>query len=121
MADASRGADDSPVLSLARDLRDPGLYLNRELSWIEFNHRVLERASDSSIPFLERLKFLAISATNLDEFFMVRVAGLQQQVAGKIEERGPDGLTPAAQLREVSRRTHELVARQYHTVREELI
>ena len=104
-----------------RDLRDASLYLNRELSWVAFNLRVLDRARDPAVPFLERLKFLAISATNLDEFFMVRVAGLQQQVAGKIEERGPDGLTPAAQLREVSRRAHELCALQYKTLREDLI
>src|SRR4051812_10354552 len=113
--------EEAPLQPVPRDLRDPSLYLNRELSWIEFNHRVLDRARDPAVPFLERLKFLAISATNLDEFFMVRVAGLQQQVANKIEERGPDGMTPAANLREVARRSHDLCALQYKTLREELI
>src|SRR3954463_1706862 len=86
----------------ARDLRDPALYLNRELSWLAFNQRVLDKARGAEVPLLERLKFLAISGTNLDEFFMVRVAGLKQQVANRIEERGPDGMTPIAQLRDVS-------------------
>ena len=76
------------------DLRDPSLYLNRELSWLEFNRRVLHEALDPRTPLLERLKFLAIFSSNLDEFFQVRVAGLKQQVAAGIVERTADGMTP---------------------------
>ncbi len=104
----------------AVDLKDPSLYLNRELSWIQFNQRVLEQARSPETPLLERLKFLSISGTNLDEFFMVRAAGLMQQVAGKIEEPGPDGRTPSAALREIARQAHELTADQYRLLGDEL-
>jgi polyphosphate kinase len=86
----------------AVDLRDPSLYLNRELSWLEFNRRVLHEAVDSRTPLLERLKFLSIFCSNLDEFFQVRVAGLKQQVAAGIVERTADGMTPEAQLHRIS-------------------
>ncbi len=94
------------------DLRAPSLYLNRELSWIEFNARVLAEAESDSVPLLERLKFHAIAASNLDEFFMVRVAGLKQQLTGEVGEVGPDGLTPHEQLVKISARVHELAAQQ---------
>ncbi len=86
----------------AVDLRQPSLYLNRELSWLEFNRRVLHEARDDRTPLLERLKFLAIFASNLDEFFQVRVAGLKQQVAARLVERTADGMTPDEQLRVIA-------------------
>ncbi len=84
------------------DLRDSSLYLNRELSWLQFNRRVLHEALDPRTPLLERLKFLAIFSSNLDEFFQVRVAGLKQQAAAGIVERTADGMTPEDQLSAIS-------------------
>jgi polyphosphate kinase len=81
----------------AVDLKDPSLYFNRELSWIEFNRRVLEEGEDSRHPLLERVKFLAIFSSNLDEFFMIRVSGLKDQVSAGVTNTPPDGLTPAEQ------------------------
>jgi polyphosphate kinase len=86
------------------------LFINRELSWLGFNERVLEEARDPSVPLVERLKFVAIVASNLDEFFMVRVAGLKQQLSGNVAETPPDGLTPAEQLAAISARAHAMVA-----------
>ena len=80
------------------DLRDRSLYVNRELSWLDFNDRVLQLAEDESLPLIERLKFLAIFVTNLDEFFMIRVAGVHDQVDARIDARGPDGLSPTEVL-----------------------
>jgi polyphosphate kinase len=94
------------------DLRSEKLYLNRELSWLEFNARVLAEAENEAVPLLERLKFHAIVASNLDEFFMVRVAGLKQQQTGEVGEILPDGMTVAEQLAAISIRVHELAARQ---------
>src|SRR3954447_3070440 len=101
---------------------DPNLFINRELSWLDFNERVLEEARDPSSPLLERLRFLAISASNLDEFFEVRVAGLQAQLYDNLEPQDtpPDGLGPLTQLTEITRRAHEFVARQYDVWRSEL-
>jgi polyphosphate kinase len=103
----------TPVAILPPRLDDPGLFINRELSWLEFNARVLNEASDDKVPLYERLKFLAIFAQNLDEFFMVRVAGLQAQISGEVEEVPPDGLTPDQQLASISQRVHELTYEQY--------
>jgi polyphosphate kinase len=93
-------------------LDSPELYTNRELSWLQFNERVLELAEDESIPLLERVKFLAIYANNLDEFFMVRVAGLHDQVDAGIDARGPDGLSPGDTIERITERTRELGRRQ---------
>jgi len=87
---------------------DPTLYFNRELSWLDFNQRVLELAEDPEVPLLERVRFCAIYANNLDEFFMVRVAGLFDQLDAGIEARGPDGLTPKEQIDASQRRVLEL-------------
>jgi polyphosphate kinase len=97
-------------------------YLNRELSWLEFNARVLEEAADPTNPWLERLKFLAIFSANLDEFFEIRVAGLQQQVYAGVEPQdfGADGMAPADQLAAIERRAHELVAVQYALLKNEV-
>jgi polyphosphate kinase len=94
-------------------------YINRDLSWIEFNARVLEEAGDLDNPLLERLKFLAIFSSNLDEFFEVRVAGLQEQVYADVtpQDYGADGLGPAEQLAAIDSRVHELVAEQYRLLR----
>lgn len=91
------------------------LFLNRELGWLAFNKRVLEEAADASVPLLERVRFLAISASNLDEFFEVRVAGLQAQHYDHVEPQDPasDGMGPFAQLVEISNRCHEFVNVQY--------
>ncbi len=95
------------------DLPDPGhRVLNRELSWLDFNDRVLSLASEPGIPLLERAKFCAIFATNLDEFFQVRVAALRDQVAAGIEDPTWDGRTPLRQLNEISTRVPEMIARQ---------
>ncbi len=85
------------------DLDDPGLYINRELSWIQFNRRVLEEALDGRHPLLERIKFLSIFSSNLDEFFMIRVSGLRRQLAADIVETPPDGMTPSEQLMAIRR------------------
>ena len=90
-------------------------YINRELSWLEFNSRVLEESQDSQNPLLERLKFLCIVSSNLDEFFEVRVAGLKQQIESEVVERGQDGRTPSETLREASQRMREMVHGQYQT------
>src|SRR5512134_80883 len=99
-------------ISMGSGIADNRL-LNRELSWIEFNSRVLDEALDPTVPLLERLKFLAIFSSNLDEFFMVRVAGLKRQVDAGVDQGGADGLPPAATLAEIARRLHELVKRQH--------
>ncbi len=98
-----------PAPAAGPDLDDPKLYINRELSLLEFFRRVLEEAKDTNNPLLERVKFLAIVASNMDEFFMVRVAGLKQQIAAGVIEFSPDGLTPAEQLAAVRKSASKLM------------
>ena len=93
-------------------LSDPSLYINRELSWLAFNDRVLAQARDERHPLLERVRFVSISETNLDEFFMIRVSGLQQQVASELPNPVPDGMTPEEQLSRVHDHTEEFFAEQ---------
>jgi polyphosphate kinase len=102
-------------------LSDPSLYINRELSWLEFNQRVLEEAQDQSNPLLERLKFLCIVASNLDEFFEVRVAGLKQQHESSVSEPGPDGMSPGEQLAAISARVRKMVVDKYLIWSKELV
>jgi len=78
----------------ANRLSDPRNFINRELSWLEFNRRVLEEAQDPTQPLIERVKFLTIFSSNLDEFFEIRVAGIKQQIESETSEIGPDGLSP---------------------------
>ena len=98
----------------------PELYINRELSWLEFNDRVLREGLREELPLLERLKFLAIVSSNLDEFFLIRVAGLKQQRAAGVRRRDPAGMTPVEQLSAISRRVHRMVAEQGKGIRDVL-
>ncbi len=100
------------------NLDSPSLFINRELSWLEFNKRVLEEAQDQTNPLLERVKFLAIFFTNLDEFFMIRVAGLKKMVSAGINSPSFDGLPPKEQLRKISKRTRELLKEAEKTYKE---
>src|SRR5215831_10024425 len=104
MASIEPSAENShQVTEPPADLENPGLFLNRELSWLQFNLRVLEEAEDVRRPLLERVKFLAIFATNLDEFFMIRISGLRRQVAGGAGETPPDAMTPSEQMLAICR------------------
>ena len=103
------------------DYQNPNNYVNREISWLEFNYRVLGEARDKSIPLFERLKFLSITASNLDEFFMVRVASLKDMVHAKYNKPDIAGLKPAEQLVQIVAKAHELVNLQYSTYNRSLI
>lgn len=104
-----------------QDLNDPSLYNNRELSLLQFHRRVFEMSLEPSVPLLERLRYLCISASNMDEFFEVRVAGLKQQQSVAVSAPANDGLSPSQQLRLVSAEAHALVARQYEVLGEVLL
>ncbi|MDR0781558.1 MAG: RNA degradosome polyphosphate kinase, partial [Pseudomonadales bacterium] len=103
------------------NLRNPKYYLNRELSLLEFNRRVLAQARDTDTPLLERLFYLCIASANMDEFFEIRVAGLKQQVEYGTSQRGPDGLSPSEQLSKISKTAHHLVAEQYAVLNEQIL
>ena len=117
---------ETPVVSPAietpvRERSDPANFINRELSWLEFNRRVLEEAQDPTQPLIERVKFLTIFSSNLDEFFEIRVAGIKQQIASETSEVGPDGLSPTETFNNIQRIARELVATQYKLWKEEIL
>jgi polyphosphate kinase len=103
------------------DLNDPKLYINRELSLLEFHRRVLEEAQDESNPLLERVKFLGIVGSILDEFFMVRVAGLKKQVAAGVIDLPPDGMTPAEQIAEIRKIAYQLLVQSRECLRDDIL
>ncbi len=103
------------------DLSDKSLFINRELSWLEFNDRVLQLAEDERVPLMERLKFTAIFVSNLDEYFMIRVAGVHDQIDARIDARGPDGLSPTRMLEEISRTIRAQELRHVRTFREGIL
>src|ERR1044071_9281911 len=98
----------------------PENFINRELSWLEFNRRVLEEAEDPTQPLIERVKFLTIFSSNLDEFFEIRVAGIKQQIESETSDVGPDGMSPTETFNAIQRITQELVAAQYTLWKDEL-
>ncbi len=100
---------------MSEALNKPENFWNRELSWLEFNYRVMSEARDKSLPLFERLKFLSITASNLDEFFMIRVASLKDMVHAKYNKKDIAGMTPAVQLEKIYEKTHEMVNLQYST------
>src|SRR5260370_19054464 len=89
---------------------EPKNFINRELSWLEFNRRVLEEAQDPTQPLIERVKFLCIFSSNLDEFFEIRVAAIKQQIENETSDVAADGLSPTETFNQIQRRAHELVA-----------
>src|SRR5437016_11857402 len=114
-------ADEPPVgielvrkdVPAAKRFSDPQNFTNRELSWLEFNRRVLEEAQDATQPLIERVKFLSIFSSNLDEFFEIRVAGIKQQIESETSDVGPDGLSPTEIFNAIQKTVRELVATQY--------
>src|SRR5256885_17029846 len=97
----------------ALDYSNPKNFINRELSWLEFNRRVLEEAQDSTQPLIERVKFLTIFSSNLDEFFEIRVAGIKQQIESETSGVSPDGLSPTETFNSIQWVVRELVGAQY--------
>lgn len=119
--DDKQGSPAESPVRRAPPAKDERRYFNRELSWLEFNRRVLEEATDNSLPVLERLKFLSIFSTNLDEFFMIRVSGLKEQIAEGVGELSADGMTASEQLREILVRLGPMVVRQGEYLRDVLL
>src|SRR5438477_1611826 len=109
------------AIQAERDFSDPANFINRELSWLEFNRRVLEEAQDPTQPLMERVKFMTIFSNNLDEFFEIRVAGIKQQIQSETSEIGPDGMSPTETFNASQRLVHELVATQYDFWNKELM
>jgi polyphosphate kinase len=117
----SRTAAETQEAGASLDLDDPALYVNRELSLLEFQGRVLEEAEDARNPLLERVRFLGIVGSNLDEFFMVRVAGVRQQIAAGVRDVSPDGLTPTEQLAAIRPAVSELIRRAKACLKDRLL
>ncbi|MEO0641611.1 MAG: RNA degradosome polyphosphate kinase, partial [Bacteroidota bacterium] len=103
------------------NLKHPKYYFNRELSWLQFNDRVLEEAADRSHPLLERLKFIAIFSSNLDEFFMIRVGGLKEQLAAEIQDIPADGLPADQQVKRISTHVHQSVQYQNELLLQDIL
>lgn len=103
------------------DFGNPNNFINREFSWLEFNRRVLEEAQDQSQPLMERVKFLSIFSSNLDEFFEIRVAGIKQQIDSGTADIGPDGLAPAEVFEGIQKRVHEMVGELYRLWNEDIV
>jgi polyphosphate kinase len=120
-ADITSVDTDAPLVNPEPDLDDPALYLNRELTWLAFNRRVLHEADDPRTPLLERVKFLAIVSNNLDEFFMKRIGGLKQQIAAGVHSQTVDGRTPRQQLDECRDEIAEIQAEQARIYREVMV
>ena len=104
-----------------KEYEKPEYFVNRELSWLKFDARVLSEARDKAVPLFERLKFLSITSSNLDEFYMVRVASLKDQVHAGYTKPDIAGLSSKEQLKEISIETHELVQQQYSTLNRSLL
>src|SRR6201984_1948543 len=110
------------IVETAHDrFRDPKNFINRELSWLAFNQRVLEEAQDPMQPLIERVKFLTIVSSNLDEFFEIRVAGIKKQIASETSDVGPDGLSPTELFDRIQKTVRELVGTQYALWNNELL
>src|SRR5262250_1648648 len=110
------------VVQTIRDrFGDPKNFINRELSWLAFNRRVLEEAQDPSQPLIERVKFLTIFSSNLDEFFEIRVAGIKQQIESEMSDVGPDGLSPTDTFNRIQKTARDLAATQYALWKNELL
>src|SRR5438874_12901226 len=99
---------------------DPRNFINRELSWLEFNRRVLEEAQDPTQPLIERVKFLTIFSSNLDEFFEIRVAGIKQQIESETSDVGPDGLSPTETFNSIQKTVREIMGTMYALWKNEL-
>src|SRR6478672_7056050 len=123
---SSDGADniirlpEAPPESPRKGFSAPENFINRELSWLEFNRRVLEEAQDTTQPLMERVKFLTIVSSNLDEFIEIRVAGIKQQIESETSDVGPDGLSPTETFNAIQRTAHEMVATEYALWQDEL-
>ena len=114
-------AHSTPTTIPVATLDDPSLYISRELSWVEFNDRVLEEALDARNPLIERLKFVAIYGTNLDEFFMIRVAAIKQQIEAQVVRRSEDGRTPTEHLAAISDRLRSSLPQQMRLLNEDVL